>query len=177
MVFVLIGAFFGFVYIARTILSARNEDRTPSALDQLVVLAMVVVLTMAIITDNQVVNQRDTVELAVAALGLVFGLFSLMTLVLGRQEEGADDARGFLGIGIGLIIIAVAFGVPLINDAAPSPTEVAFVIPTAINDVPSSFSSAGLSNQRLGSSRGNINVAPNTNTGYAQFNHPITDPT
>lgn len=159
MALVLIGAFLGFVYIARTILSARNEDRSPTGIDQLVVLAMVVVLTLAVVFDNQVVNQQDTVELAVAALGLVFALFSLITLVLGRQEENSDDARGFLGIGIGLIIIAIAFGVPLLNDAAPSPTEVAFVLPTAINDVPSS-SSGGLSNQRLVSSGGRFNVAP-----------------
>lgn len=159
MALVLIGAFLGFVYIARTILSARNDNRTPTGLDQVVVLAMVIVLTLAVIFDNQTVNQRDTVELAIAALGLVFALFSLMTLVLGRQSENSDDARGFLGIGIGLIIIAMAFAVPLLNDAAPSPTDVAFVIPTAINDVASS-SSGGLSNQRLSSNRGRIVVAP-----------------
>ena len=159
MALVLIGALLGFVYIARTILSARRDSRSPSGLDQFVVLAMVLVLTLAVVFDNQTVNLRDAVELAVAALGLVFGLFSLMTLVLGRQSENSDDARGFLGIGIGLIIIAIAFGVPLLNDAAPSPTEVAFVLPTAINDVPSS-STGGLSNQRLVSNSGRVVVAP-----------------
>jgi len=159
MALVLIGAFLGFVYIARTIRSARTEDRSPTGLDQIMVLGMVLVLTVAVVLDNQTVNQRDTVELAIAALGLVFGLFSLITLVLGRQSEGSDDSRGFLGIGIGLIIIAMAFVVPLINDAAPAPTEVAFVLPTAINDVPSS-STGGLSNQRQVSNNGRVSVAP-----------------
>jgi hypothetical protein len=160
MALVLIGAFLGFIYIARTILSARSENRSPSSIDSLIVLAMVGVLAAAVVFDNQMVNERDTVELAIAALGLVFGLFSLMTLVLGRQSENSDDARGFLGIGIGLIIMGVAFGVPLLNSFAPSPTEVAFVLPTAINDAPSS-SAGGLSNQRLVSSGGgSIDVAP-----------------
>jgi hypothetical protein len=159
MALVLIGAFLGFVYTGRTILSARNEDRTPSLFDQAVVLAMVGMLTLAVITDNQTVNQRDTVELVIAALGLVFALFGLITLVLGRQSGNSDDTRGFLGIGIGLIITTMAFAVPMINNAVPSPTEVAFVLPTAINDVASS-SSGGLSNQRLSSNRGRIVVAP-----------------
>ena len=159
MVFVLIGAFLGLVYVARTIRSARAEDRTPSLFDQLVVLAMVAVLTVAVVFDNQVVNQRDTVELVVATLGLVFALFSLITLVLGRRTGNSDDARGFLGIGIGLIIVAMAFVIPMINNLTPAPTEVAFVLPTAINDVPSA-SSGGLSNQRLVSNRGRVEIAP-----------------
>lgn len=159
MAFVLFGAVLGFVYVARTILSARSEDRSPTFIDSIVVLAMVVVLTLAVVTDNQTVNQQDTLELAVAALGLVFALFSLMTLVLGRREEGSDDARGFLGIGIGIIIIGVAFAVPLINNVAPSPTEVAFVVPTAVNDVPSG-STGSLGSQRLVSNRGRVEAPP-----------------
>lgn len=157
MAFVLIGAFLGFVYVARTILSARSENRTPTLLDTIVVLAMVGVLSAAVALDNQVVSQQDTVELVVAALGLVFALFSLMTVVLGRREENSDDSRGYLGIGIGIIIVGIAFLIPLMNQVAPSPTEVAFVVPTAINDVPST---GGLGSQRLVSSRSRIDVAP-----------------
>lgn len=174
MIFVLVGAGLGFLYVARTILSARSEDRTPSLIDQLIILGMVGILTAGVVLDNQVTNQRDTVELAVAALGLVFALFSLMTLVLGRRtEESSDDARGFLGIGTGLIIIAMAFGVPLINTVAPSPTEVAFVVPTAINDVPGS-STSGLGNQRLVNNNRNFDVAP-TQTPLA-LNSTIPSP-
>ena len=157
MVLVLFGAVLGFVYVAKTILSARSENRSPTLVDTIIVLAMVGVLSAAVALDNQAVSQQDTVELVVAALGLVFALFSLMTVVLGRREESPDDARGFLGIGIGIIIIGVAFAVPLINQVAPSPTEVAFVMPTAINDVPSS---GGLSSQRLVSNRSRVQVAP-----------------
>jgi hypothetical protein len=159
MALLLIGAALGFLYVARTILSARSENRTPTLIDQLAVLGMVGVLALAVVTDNQVVNEQDTVELGVAALGLVFGIFSLMTLLLGRREGDSNDARGWLGIGIGLIIISTAFAIPMLNQAVPAPTEVAFVLPTAINDGPPVVGNT-LSNQRSINNSQRLQIAP-----------------
>lgn len=155
MLFVLIGAALGLLYVARTILAARSENRSPGFLDQVLIWAMVGVLTVGV---TQAASQQDTIVLVVAALGLVFALFSLMTVILGRREENSDDSRGYLGIGTGIIIVGVALGVPLMMSVAPSPTEVAFVLPTAINDVPSA--AGGLGNQRLTSNRGRVDLAP-----------------
>jgi len=174
MVLLFIGVALGLLYVARTILSARSADRTPTFIDQVAVLGMVIVLALALAIDNQVVNEQGTIELAVAALGLVFALFGLMAVILGRNNNNnnnnpnnnnnggsSDDARGYLAIGIGLIIVALAFALPLLNQVAPSPTEVAFAAPTAINDVSNAGNSNGsLSNQRLVSNNANINPAP-----------------
>lgn len=159
MVLLLIGAALGFLYVARTILSARSDNRTPTFIDQIAVLGMVGVLALAIVLDNQIVNEQDTVELGVITLGLVFAIFSLITLVLGRRDGDANDARGFLGIGIGLIIILLAFAVPMLNQAVPSPTEVAFALPTAINDGPPS-SGSNLGSQRSINNSQRLQVAP-----------------
>lgn len=175
MALVIAGAFLGLIYVARTILSARSENRHPSGLDQLIVLAMTGVLTVAVVTDNQQVSQTDMVELAVAALGLVFALFSLMTLVLGRRENSSDDARGFLGIGIGLIILAMAFGVPLLNRVAPAPDEVAFVVPTAINDVAGN-SSGNVNNRRVTNTSNRVSVAPTQTPLALDSNIPTPPP-
>jgi len=160
MVLLIIGAILGLFYVARTIGTARSENRQATFLDQLVVWAMVVVLALAVVSDNQVVNERDTVELAVAALGLVFGLFGLMALLLGRRDGEADDARGWVAIGIGLIIVAIAFAIPLLNQVAPEPSEVAVAIPTAINDGAGNVSTGGLGDQRLVSNRTSMEPAP-----------------
>ncbi len=159
MVFLLIGGALGLLYAARTILSARSENRTPTFIDQLVVLAMVGVLAFAVVLDNQITNQLDTLEFGVAALGLVFALFGLMALLLGRRDGNSDDARGWLSIGIGLIIVAVAFFVPQFNQVAPSPDDVAFIVPTAVNDVASVPSTNGLGDQRFVSNR-TMQLAP-----------------
>ena len=83
-----------------------------------------------------------------------------MALVLGRRDGSSDDARGWLAIGIGLIIIAVAFVIPQFNQVAPSPTEVAFAAPTAINDVANAPASSNtLGDQRFVNTR-RMNPAP-----------------
>jgi hypothetical protein len=161
MVLIIIGAALGLLFVARTILSARSANRTPTFIDQVIVLAVVVVVAMAVVQDNQTVNALDIVEFGFIALGLTFALFGLIAIILGRHSgSSSKDARGFLAIGIGLVVIAIAFFIPQLNNNMPSPTEVAFVMPTAINDVAdASASSNTLSNQRFTNSR-SVNPAP-----------------
>lgn len=154
---ILVGLVPGLFYIINMILKARSSNLKPSLFDQLMVLFMLALFSVAVVSNEQAENPNQFITLLIATLGLVFSIISLMTVLLSRGSTGNNgDSRGYLGIGIGLIVLAMAFAVPMlmpIQQASTAPEVLA--LPTAINDAVRNYS-----NQRITVSTDRVIAAP-----------------
>ncbi|MBI1282364.1 MAG: SH3 domain-containing protein [Anaerolineaceae bacterium] len=132
---VVMGAVFGLLFLLNSIRRAIQGSEKVSFFETLLAFLAVVFPVLALVNNSASTQPLRLVNMAAIGLGVIVVVVSIITFLIERRHSGRklSQRRGVLGFGLGLLIVAATFIVPVIS-RLQMPTRAALNVASAPAD-------------------------------------------
>lgn len=112
---VIMGAVFGLLFLLNSIRRAIQGSEKVSFFETLLAFLALVFPVLALVNNNASTQPLRMVNMAAIGLGVIMVVVSIITFLIERRNTGRklSQRRGVLGVGLGLLIVAATFIVPI----------------------------------------------------------------
>lgn len=127
-------ALFAALFALYSILRARRENEPIGLLEHLLAIIATIVLVVTLVFDSLQQAAVDNVEFTILGFGLLIGIIGLLILRNERRSETPPrQSRGWLGLGVSILVALAAIGIPFFAQNTPDVEAIEVAIPTPIN--------------------------------------------